>query len=512
MSKMVSEIPKLVDIWAEDLNPVPATDMSAGTNTKVWWRCKEKGHLYQRGPYQENICQSCPICKKESVVRVADRPDLMGKWATEENAAAGMYANIVTITSRIKTWWRCKAEKHLYQRSPLDEVHNRTGCPICSVTTVSDKPDLLEKWATSENAQIGLFADKVSAMSNKKAWWSCKAKRHLYQRSVNDENKRGFLCPICKSDAQKYLSDYPELLSEFAYDLNSCSPETITAGSDVPVFWRCKDCGYVWKAQPYHRISGHTGCRLCRGHFFIKGHNDIASLNPPNFRYWDYERNAANGIHPENFSSKSHQPAWWTCKNGHHEEVTIANYLNRDFPCKECRRIALENHRKDSALVKKLAKEKEPKQKVVIKKERRVTPRKIKKPLPDTLLCFWDADDNLQRGFFSDSVNYARVYSWKSDCGHSWRSDLRKMILFPECPICKTKRNSIAAIFPYLIDVYDVEKNDGVPPDMAEAKETKYYWWTCRKGHSFVATLGSVASHKETGCMFCDKEKSFYSI
>ena len=185
MSKMVSEIPKLMDIWAEDMNSMPATDTFAGSNMKVWWRCKKKGHLYQRGPHEENIRPSCPVCKKESVVRVADRPDLMEKWATEENAAAGMYANIVTITSSKNTWWRCEAEGHLYQRSPLKEVKNKKGCPICSVTTVSDKPDLLEKWATEENAKIELFADRVRAMSPQKAWWSCKAKGHLYQRRVD---------------------------------------------------------------------------------------------------------------------------------------------------------------------------------------------------------------------------------------------------------------------------------------------------------------------------------------
>lgn len=130
----------------------------------------------------------------------------------------------------------------------------------------------------------------------------------------------------------------------------------------------------------------------------------------------------------------------------------------------------------------------------------------------ETVAQFWDYEENQKRGFLLECVTFGRVYCWKCTCGHRWKSDLNNMLKNSVCPECYISTNSIAIKYPYIAAVYNINMNQGVPPEKCLAVGEKYYWWKCQKGHTFVATLGKVAMHKATGCMFCDKEKSYYSL
>ena len=96
--------------------------------------------------------------------------------------------------------------------------------------------------------------------------------------------------------------------------------------------------------------------------------------------------------------------------------------------------------------------------------------------------------------------------------GHEWKATIQRMISQDGCPICNNEKNTIASKYPQLIDFYDTEKNGGVSPEKQIASGIAYFWWKCKAGHSFLAPLNGVLQHKNTGCMYCDKEKSMYSI
>lgn len=61
-----------------------------------------------------------------------------------------------------------------------------------------------------------------------------------------------------------------------------------------------------------------------------------------------------------------------------------------------------------------------------------------------------------------------------------------------------------------LFNIYDEEKN-GILATKKIAHMDEYLWWKCKRGHRYIAKLRSVISHKETGCMYCDREKLYYS-
>ncbi len=48
----------------------------------------------------------------------------------------------------------------------------------------------------------------------------------------------------------------PELMEEWDYEHNAeIDPTTVGRGSHESVFWKCKNCGYIWPAQIYNRAN-----------------------------------------------------------------------------------------------------------------------------------------------------------------------------------------------------------------------------------------------------------------
>jgi|GEM_PF-1682233 len=453
-------------------------------------------------------------------ITVSERPDLMEKWDFDENKNIGLFSDKTTIGSGKKAWWRCKDKQHLYQRSIDKEVSRKSECPICkkeSQEYLTDYPDVMEKWDFDKNKNIGLFPDKITISSGKKAWWRCKDKQHLYQERIDVEVSRKSKCPICKRGSQKYLTDYPEILKEFAYDLNDVKPEELTRGSGVSVKWRCEKYGHVWKTSPYHRIIEKSKCPYCanKKSKLFKEANDLLTINPPNMKYWDFDKNEKEDIFPRNYVISSKKKAWWICDKGHSTFESINTIMWRKVEvCSECKK------EKNELLLRK-EKEKEirkatlkNKKEIAIqaKKELRIKESQKYFDMIQPIKKYWDYEENKKRGFDIESISHQRLYCWKCDKGHKWKDDLEGIKDNSICPVCYVEENSIAKKYPYLINIYNTEKNSGVPPEKCIAVSAKYYWWTCKNGHTFIATLNSVIKHKETGCMFCNKEKSYYSL
>jgi hypothetical protein len=380
---------------------------------------------------------------------------------------------------------------------------------------VYERPDLMEKWVFEKNEALGISPYQISTGSEKKVWWRCNAKHHLYPRNIDREAKGKPQCPTCKKDNQKYLSDYPELLKEFAYDLNDVSPEELTAGSDIPVQWRCIQHEHVWQNSPYHRIKEQSKCPYCLNRKTLQGFNDLLTMNPPYLKNWDYDKNDKDGILACNYNLGSQHKAWWICDKGHHTYDLISSVMDRKkTPCSECQKeikrasaeASAENKIQKETKAKKRTDAKIRQESIILENQKR------KMSIVDSVVQFWDYDENQKRGSKFEDIALNRVYCWKCSNGHKWKKDLSHMLSNPECPKCFIEENSISRKFPNLADIYNVEMNRGIPPEKCLAVSAKYYWWTCQRGHTYIATLDNVATHKETGCMYCDKGKSYYSL
>lgn len=99
---------------------------------------------------------------------------------------------------------------------------------------------------------------------------------------------------------------------------------------------------------------------------------------------------------------------------------------------------------------------------------------------------------------------------WKCDKGHTWEAAISDRACGDGCPYCSGKRvlegyNDLATTNPALALEWDYEKNGAVLPTMVSAGSGKKYWWLCRKGHSFDATVNNRTGGKN--CPYCSNKK-----
>ncbi|MBR7152241.1 MAG: zinc-ribbon domain-containing protein [Candidatus Methanomethylophilaceae archaeon] len=49
-------------------------------------------------------------------------------------------------------------------------------------------------------------------------------------------------------------------------------------------------------------------------------------------------------------------------------------------------------------------------------------------------------------------------------------------------------------------------KNEVLDPSLVKAYSNKKYWWICKEGHEWQATMNNRVKHK-SGCPICYKQK-----
>lgn len=121
--------------------------------------------------------------------------------------------------------------------------------------------------------------------------------------------------------SKKYLTEYPLLMAEWDYEKNfGLSPEQLTHGSGLSVFWKCKTCGHSWQAKINNRTHGRN-CPVCSNKVIIPGINDLATTHPNIAKEWDYKKN--RDLTPNMVSHGCGKKVYWICPIGHSYKATI---------------------------------------------------------------------------------------------------------------------------------------------------------------------------------------------
>lgn len=189
-------------------------------------------------------------------------PHLSAQWSSKNVLGA----DEVTAGSGKKVWWVCK-EGHEWEAA----VYNRSlgkSCPYCAGQKVlpgfndlaTTHPELADEWCATKNTCL---PNTISAGSNKKVWWKCK-NDHTWLATPNKRAYCGQGCRQCylltprkRRDIVETISLVrPEILEEFIGDQS----EGLLVKNIYP--WKCKHCGYEWKAEFDNRMRG-AGCPQC---------------------------------------------------------------------------------------------------------------------------------------------------------------------------------------------------------------------------------------------------------
>ncbi len=198
---------------------------------------------------------------------ISDFPEFMLEWNWEKNTQLGLNPNVLTKSSRIRVWWKCKCCGCEWSTMLRSRIQKHSGCPECG------KKRMVESH---------------------------------YQTTLQ---KKGGL-----SNAL--------LLQEWDYEANGhLTPDLVTAGSGKNVGWVCSRCGYKWKAKVLNRALLERGCPCCSNKITVAGTNDLATTHPNLAKEWDYDKNG--DLLPSAVTHGSGKKVYWICPKGHSYQATV---------------------------------------------------------------------------------------------------------------------------------------------------------------------------------------------
>jgi len=327
---LVTTHPDIAAEWDSEKNEgVTPTDVMAGTELKIWWKCKE-GHSWQAYIYSRKAGTGCPYCAGNILVKgkndlASQRPYLLDEWDYDTNYP--LMPSEVAVGSAKKVGWICRLG-HKWNAVVSSRALDGRGCPYCSGRKVlvgfndlgSQNPELAAEWDISKNGL--LIPEQIYMTSHRKVWWKC-SKGHSYKASVANRSM-GTGCPYCAGKATlKGFNDFatqcPELIEEWDFSKNGHSPDEVNRWSKQKFWWVCKN-GHEWKATVGDRTVG-NGCPYCGNRKVIEGETDFLTMNPDLMKEWNYSKNI--GVDPSELTFQTTKKVWWKCKKGHEWRTSI---------------------------------------------------------------------------------------------------------------------------------------------------------------------------------------------
>lgn len=266
--------------------------------------------------------------------------DLMSEYNYEKNKDIDL--DKLTVGSGKKVWWIC-GKGHEYECTVNHRFFEGNNCPYCSNQKILEgyndlittNPEVLKYWDYEKNDELGIYPNKVSKGTHKKVWWLCD-KKHSYEQEIRSK-VNGVGCPVCSN--RIILKGYndlattnPELLKEWDYEKNNFTPNSISKGKEILVWWKCPNCGNSYSCYAYSKKEN-VGCPYCSNLKKQIGFNDIFTLEPLWKEAWDYEKNIIN---PEEISRRSKKKIWWICSECKKSFAKSPTHIEHIVLCNEC--------------------------------------------------------------------------------------------------------------------------------------------------------------------------------
>lgn len=285
------------------------------------------------------------------------------------------------------------------------------------------------------------------------------------------------------------LALFSNLCKEWNFQRNISSPSEYLPGSNVMVWWKCKDdpCGcHQWQAMIYHRTCNKSGCPFC-----VKGlhcpHNNITITNPDIIKEWDFERNIQS---PSQYTKGSHEEVWWKCIDAtcdcHKWKASIKHRCS-GTGCPFC-------------------------------KNKRVCPHYNLSTIYPDIVLEWDYDMN-EKGPETYSPASNDMVKWRcknNSCGcHNWEASiLNRTCNESQCPFCMSGKAcphyNLLQQYPNIALEWNYDLNENGPETYSPGSSANV-WWKCHLNpcgcHQWQAAIGD-RTRQDTGCPFCNVGRS----
>ncbi len=448
----------------------------------------------------------CKKNKKEDLLKEWDYAANKGK--VNKFGADISMPNRVLPNSNIKVGWICE-KGHKYEAVIGNRTANNRGCPYCSgnklLTGFNDfetwcknngREDLLEEWDYDKNNGLKP-SEIIQGGSHKKYWWigACGHEwdsvisARVRERQGKTQIVKAAGCPYCSNPPKRILAGFNDfeswcerngrnnLLEEWNYERNDISPSEVSFASGKYVWWKCNK-NHEWKTQIHNRTEGSkTNCPIC-----ARTQTSFPEQAVAFYLRQEYEvlqRYRIKGKEVDIFIPRFNIAIEYDGLLWHSDEDKIKKDLlkTKKITSEGITLIRLRESRDKAQIYK------------------------------DNGQCIIEFKA-MQGKYVTAEFEWAITELFKiinTITGHDTIPviDMKSDELSIQSYYMNVlKDNSVASVFPELIEEWDVEKNEGITPDAFSARNRKKVWWKCNRGHSWLASINTRGVHK-LGCPYC---------
>lgn len=276
--------PDLAEELVDELNNgLTKHTIGTGRTSNVWWRCRERGHLFDASP--ANRCakngSGCRYCQGLEAYRGENdlatlHPELCKELSVRQEV--GFEPKSLLEGSSQKVLWVCRENpKHVYPMSPYERIKLNSGCSFCAGKRVLPgdndlatlRPELALEWDLEAN--FPWTPNQFTEHSNKEFFWICTLNQaHKWPAKITTRSK-GHGCPICarvmrgRNDLETRVrgeTSKSHLLTEWS-ETNSKVPSEVAFSSNDNYKWTCTRGHLDYEASPANRWFCRTGCPTC---------------------------------------------------------------------------------------------------------------------------------------------------------------------------------------------------------------------------------------------------------
>jgi DNA-directed RNA polymerase subunit RPC12/RpoP len=201
------------------------------------------------------------VQKDSKKICVCNRP-VFEEWDFEKNG--NINPKKIGFSSKINVWWKCKKCNFEWETSPLRRNQGYKNCPRCESLGIKNV-ELAKEWDAERNS---LSPFDVPCGSKISVWWSHEigGSKHIWRAGIRDRN-RGNGCPYCSgakvSEKNRLSTKLPNVAAEWHPTKNGeLTPDDVSIGSSIKIWWKCKKCKEEWITEIYHRNDGNK-CPQC---------------------------------------------------------------------------------------------------------------------------------------------------------------------------------------------------------------------------------------------------------
>ncbi len=524
MGKKVSDIPHMLKMWDYKQNTEEPEAVSVNLEGQRHWKCPDCGYSWTstvKARYRSS--GKCPCHESNKVIMKGVNDALtivkgLLDLLDEDNDLELLHTQ--GIDSSVPVNLRCRECGRKWTVTLKSQVRKdgnggyvAAGCP--HYNTVKRKKS--EVPFCNEVESIYRFWDENSPMdpsktksnSTRKAHFICKNCGYDWTAEIRSQTRGTGKCKCCELQlvTKKGYTDVftliPDSRKYFNFDKNKDIDiySIPLRNTEIPIDWKCPDCGYEWSSPLATRIDGKKGSYSFRGchQCYLHSTDRITpvSSKPKLVKYWDFKKN--KGIDINLTSAHSYDSVHWRDKKcGYEWEETIKSFNGRNDGCPFC----------------------DGKQGAIMPAKNDIF------TLYPELASIFDFDTNERNGIDIYSLtpgSKTEVHFKCKKCGNEWDSSISNRIkvrngkpVFVDCPECSNKsfrKKPYSVEYPDLAAMFRKDLNRIALDSIRGAKAINhtYYHWICLVcGETFESTLGSMTMSVKSptkGCPYCSHTK-----